>query len=46
VASKHTAAHPELFATSAEKGFGLEELRAHLAVVAETGYKAAASGRR
>jgi GTP-binding protein len=46
VAREHTAAHPELFATSAEKGFGLAELRAHLAAVAETGYKAAASGRR
>jgi GTP-binding protein len=46
VASEHTAAHPELFATSAEKGWGIPELRAHLAVVSETGYKAAASGRR
>ena len=46
VAREHVAAHPELFATSAETGSGLPELRAHLAALAETGYKAAASGRR
>mgnify|MGYP001445938069 CR=1 FL=1 len=46
LAREHPAAHPDLFATSAEKGIGLPELRAHLAAVAETGYKAAAGGRR
>jgi GTP-binding protein len=46
VAREHTAAHPELFATSAETGTGLPELRAHLAALAETGYKAAANGKR
>ncbi|MBL9095408.1 MAG: YihA family ribosome biogenesis GTP-binding protein [Alphaproteobacteria bacterium] len=45
-ARAHTAAHPEIFATSAETGAGLAELRAHLAALAETGYKAAAHGRR
>jgi GTP-binding protein len=46
VARTHAAAHPELFATSAETGLGLPELRAHLAALAESGYKAGASGRR
>jgi GTP-binding protein len=46
VAREHTACHPELFATSAASGEGLPELRGHLAALAETGYKAAASGRR
>jgi GTP-binding protein len=45
-ARTHTAAHPEVFATSADTGAGLPELRAHLAALAETGYKAAAHGRR
>lgn len=46
LARAHPAAHPDLFVTSAESGLGLPELRAHLADVAETGYKAAANGRR
>jgi GTP-binding protein len=46
VARGHAAAHTELFATSAETGLGLPELRAHLAALAESRYKAAASGRR
>jgi GTP-binding protein len=46
VARTHAAAHPELFATSADTGLGLPELRAHLAALAESGYKAGASGRR
>jgi GTP-binding protein len=46
LAAEHTAAHPQVIATSAETGEGMPELRAHLAVLAETGYKAAASGKR
>ena len=46
VAREHAACHPELFATSADSGEGLPELRGHLAALAETGYKTAASGRR
>lgn len=47
LATEYTACHPEIFTTSAEKGFGLPELRAHLAVLSEKSYKAAAaSGRR
>ena len=45
----HPAAHPELFATSAETGEGIPELRAHLARVArppEKRYKAPDHGRR
>ena len=34
VADKHTAAYPELLATSAEKGTGIPELRASLAALA------------
>jgi GTP-binding protein len=48
-AGEHTAAHPEIIATSADTGEGIPELRAHLASVAsppEKGYKAAAGGRR
>ena len=39
---KHVAAHPEIIATSAEKGDGLGELRAHIAELADlsgVGYK-------
>lgn len=46
---QHTAIHPELFATSAETGEGLPELRAHLARLAkpaEKGYKPANRGKR
>ena len=32
--AKHPAAHPELIATSARKGVGLEDLRAAIAVLA------------
>jgi GTP-binding protein len=46
VTREHVAAHPEFFATSAEKGTGIPELRAHLATLAETGYKSAAARRR
>jgi GTP-binding protein len=46
LAGEYTAAHPDVIATSAETGEGIPELRAHLAVLAETGYKAAASGKR
>ena len=49
LAGEHTAGHPEVFATSAETGAGIAELRGHLALVAragEKGYKAAAGGRR
>jgi len=34
--AKHTAAHPDLLVTSAEKKQGLEEVRAELAALAET----------
>ena len=47
-AAKHTAAHPELFVTSAETGDGVAELRAVLADVAlpsDSGYKPGAAGR-
>ncbi len=44
LASEHAAAHPEVIATSAETGEGIPALRAHLAVLAETSYKAAANG--
>jgi GTP-binding protein len=40
VAKEHVAAHPDVFATSAETKLGLPELRAHLADLAETRYKA------
>ncbi len=46
VAREHVAAHPEFFATSSETGMGIPELRAHLATVAETGYKSGAGKRR
>jgi GTP-binding protein len=49
LAAAHAAAHPDLFATSAETGDGMPELRAHLALLArppEKSYKAAAGGRR
>ncbi len=39
-ALKHVAAHPDVIATSAETKTGMEELRAHLADLAETRYKA------
>ena len=39
-AAEYTAAHPDTFATSSETGEGLEDLRAHLAELAETRYKA------
>ena len=39
-AAEYTAAHPDIFATSSETGEGLEELRAHLADLVETRYKA------
>ena len=32
--SKHTAAHPDVLATSSRKGIGIPELRAHLAALA------------
>ena len=35
--AKHAAAHPDLIATSAEKGLGIEELRA--AIAAATGFR-------
>ncbi len=47
--SKHTAGHPQIFVTSAEKGTGLAELRAALAGVAltpDSGYKPAAAARK
>lgn len=40
VATEHVAAFPEVIATSAETGSGIPELRAHLADLTETGYKA------
>jgi GTP-binding protein len=40
VAKQHAAAHPDVFATSAETKTGIPELRAHLANLAETVYKA------
>lgn len=40
VAKEHVAAHPDVFATSSETKIGLPELRAHLADLAETRYKA------
>jgi GTP-binding protein len=40
VARQHAAAHPDVIATSAETKSGLPELRAHLADLAETVYKA------
>jgi GTP-binding protein len=40
VAKQHVAAHPDIFVTSAETKSGLPELRAHLADLAETRYKA------
>ena len=39
LAGKHAAAHPDIFATSAETKLGMPELRAHLADLAETVYK-------
>ena len=39
VAKEHTAAHPDVIATSAETKIGIPELRAHLADLAETRYK-------
>jgi GTP-binding protein len=41
LAKTHAAAHPEVFATSAESKIGIPELRAHLADLAETRYKRA-----
>lgn len=35
--SKHTAAHPDVLATSSRKGDGIPELRAHLAALAAAG---------
>jgi GTP-binding protein len=40
LAKQHAAAHPDVFATSAETKTGIPELRAHLAELAETVYKA------
>ncbi len=40
VAKQHAAAHPDVIATSAESKTGIPELRAHLADLAETVYKA------
>lgn len=40
VAATFASAHPDVFATSAETGQGIPELRAHLAELAETRYKA------
>ncbi|MBP6013927.1 MAG: YihA family ribosome biogenesis GTP-binding protein [Alphaproteobacteria bacterium] len=40
LAATFTSAHPDVFATSAETGLGIPELRAHLAELAETRYKA------
>ena len=40
LAKAHVAAHPDVFATSAETKTGIPELRAHLADLAETVYKA------
>lgn len=40
LAKTHAAAHPDVFATSAETKTGIPELRAHLADLAETVYKA------
>ena len=34
--SKHTAAHPNVLATSSRKGYGISELQAHLAALAVT----------
>ncbi|MDE2182696.1 MAG: YihA family ribosome biogenesis GTP-binding protein [Alphaproteobacteria bacterium] len=36
-ASRHTAAYPEIFSTSAQKSLGLDALRAHLAALAGFG---------
>jgi GTP-binding protein len=46
--AKHTAGHPDVFATSSETGTGLPELRAVLAGVAltpDSGYKPAPAGK-
>jgi GTP-binding protein len=40
LAKKHAAAHPDVMATSADTKAGIPELRAHLADLAETVYKA------
>jgi GTP-binding protein len=40
LAKQHAAAHPEVMATSADTKAGIPELRAHLADLAETVYKA------
>jgi GTP-binding protein len=40
IARTHAAAHPEVFATSSDSKTGIPELRAHLADLAETRYKA------
>lgn len=40
VSKQHAAAHPDVIATSAESKTGIPELRAHLADLAETRYKA------
>lgn len=40
LAKRHAAAHPDVIATSAETKTGIPELRAHLADLAETVYKA------
>lgn len=40
VATQHIAAFPEVFATSSDNGKGIPELRAHLADLTETSYKA------
>ena len=39
IARRHVAAHPDVIATSSETKTGIPELRAHLADLAETGYK-------
>jgi GTP-binding protein len=40
LAKKHAAAHPDVMAASADTKAGIPELRAHLADLAETVYKA------
>src|SRR5262249_22696362 len=48
IASRHTAAHPDLFLTSSTTGGGVPELRAALASVAlpsDSSYKPASAGR-